>query len=129
MLVRISRPSRSIHCIRILRSDCVHPASVLFPKFLDEHWEWGGPPGPRPTPSSVHVLSAQTEPDPGVQRGRGRPPHAPSLYELQKQDTSFYHWRKRLAEQLPMKFALVETSRSSGGDPGLRRTVADRAGQ
>ena len=25
---------------------------------------------------------------------------------------SFYHWRKRLAEQLPMKFALVETSRS-----------------
>jgi transposase len=22
---------------------------------------------------------------------------------------SFYHWRKRLAEQLPMKFALVET--------------------
>ena len=26
---------------------------------------------------------------------------------------SFYHWRKRLAEQLPMKFALVETSRST----------------
>src|SRR5580658_2366321 len=26
---------------------------------------------------------------------------------------SFYHWRKRLAEQLPMKFALVETSQSS----------------
>jgi hypothetical protein len=26
---------------------------------------------------------------------------------------SFYHWRKRLAEQLPMKFALVETSRSA----------------
>ena len=25
---------------------------------------------------------------------------------------SFYHWRKRLAEQLPMKFALVETSQS-----------------
>jgi transposase len=22
---------------------------------------------------------------------------------------SFYHWRKRLAEELPMKFALVET--------------------
>jgi hypothetical protein len=26
---------------------------------------------------------------------------------------SFYQWRKRLAEQLPMKFALVETSRST----------------
>ncbi len=26
---------------------------------------------------------------------------------------SFYHWRKRLAAQLPMKFALVETSRSA----------------
>ncbi len=26
---------------------------------------------------------------------------------------SFYHWRKRLAEQLPMKFALVETSRGA----------------
>jgi transposase len=26
---------------------------------------------------------------------------------------SFYQWRKRLAEQFPMKFALVETSRSA----------------
>ena len=26
---------------------------------------------------------------------------------------SFYHWRKRLREELPMKFALVETSRSA----------------
>ena len=26
---------------------------------------------------------------------------------------SFYHWRKRLREQLPMKFALVESSRSA----------------
>ena len=26
---------------------------------------------------------------------------------------SFYHWRKRLAEQLPMKFALVETSQNA----------------
>jgi hypothetical protein len=26
---------------------------------------------------------------------------------------SFYHWRKRLREQLPMKFALVETSRAA----------------
>src|ERR1700722_20930000 len=26
---------------------------------------------------------------------------------------SFYHWRKRLLEQLPMKFALVETSQST----------------
>src|SRR5271154_6044728 len=26
---------------------------------------------------------------------------------------SFYHWRKRLREQLPMKFALVETRRNT----------------
>ena len=26
---------------------------------------------------------------------------------------SFYHWRKRLREQLPMKFALVETHRAA----------------
>jgi hypothetical protein len=26
---------------------------------------------------------------------------------------SFYHWRKRLQEQLPMKFALVETHRAA----------------
>jgi transposase-like protein len=26
---------------------------------------------------------------------------------------SFYQWRKRLAERLPMKFALVETNRSA----------------
>ncbi len=26
---------------------------------------------------------------------------------------SFYQWRKRLADQLPMKFALVETSQSA----------------
>jgi hypothetical protein len=26
---------------------------------------------------------------------------------------SFYHWRRRLREQLPMKFALVETSRGA----------------
>ena len=26
---------------------------------------------------------------------------------------SFYQWRKRLAEQLPVKFALVETNRSA----------------
>ena len=28
-------------------------------------------------------------------------------------EPSFYQWRKRLAERLPMKFALVETSRSA----------------
>jgi hypothetical protein len=26
---------------------------------------------------------------------------------------SFYHWRKRLREQLPMKFALIETHRAA----------------
>ncbi len=28
---------------------------------------------------------------------------------------SFYQWRKRLGEQLPMKFALVQTSRNTPG--------------
>ena len=28
-------------------------------------------------------------------------------------DYSFYHWRKRLREQLPMKFALVDTHRAA----------------
>jgi transposase-like protein len=28
-------------------------------------------------------------------------------------DPNFYQWRKRLAEQLPMRFALVETRRSA----------------
>jgi hypothetical protein len=35
---------------------------------------WGGPPGPRPTPPSAHFWQ---EPDQGVRRGRGRPPHYP----------------------------------------------------
>src|SRR5277367_4250263 len=34
---------------------------------------WGGPPGPRPTPSSAFLVVM--EPDHGVRRGRGRPPH------------------------------------------------------
>ena len=37
---------------RGIYGDGVH-SSVLFPKFLDERREWGGPPGPRPTPSSA----------------------------------------------------------------------------
>ncbi len=36
---------------------------------------WGGPPGPRPTPPSASVQNAAAEPDQGVRRGRGRPPH------------------------------------------------------
>ena len=42
---------------------------------------WGGPPGrsvsrhPRPTPSSASVLNAAAEPDQGVRRGPGGPPH------------------------------------------------------
>jgi hypothetical protein len=35
---------------------------------------WGGPPGPRTTPSSAFCLYSG-QPDPGVRRGRGRPPH------------------------------------------------------
>jgi len=36
---------------------------------------WGGPPGPRPTPPSALVFRVIPEPDQGVRRGRGRPPH------------------------------------------------------
>src|SRR5512146_2998484 len=35
---------------------------------------WGGPPGPRPTPSSAWV-GVGDQRDQGVARGRGRPPH------------------------------------------------------
>jgi transposase-like protein len=38
---------------------------------------------------------------------------------------SFYQWRKRLAAQLPVKFALVETSRSvAGSAAGIELTLA-----
>jgi hypothetical protein len=37
--------------------------------------KWGGRPRPRPTPSSASVLSVLEQPDQGVRRGRGRPPH------------------------------------------------------
>ena len=36
-----------------------------------------------------------------------------SVKQRRTSEYSFYQWRKRLAEQLPMKFALVETSRSA----------------
>jgi hypothetical protein len=36
---------------------------------------WGGPPGPRPTPSSACFSLVMAVPDLGVRRGRGRPPH------------------------------------------------------
>src|SRR6476469_7794649 len=36
---------------------------------------WGGPPGPPRTPTSACVSRDTTEPDQGVRRGRGRPPH------------------------------------------------------
>ena len=47
-------------------------ASVLNPKVFEEFAKWGGPPGPRPTPPS--------EPDQGVRRGRGRPPHSEPVH-------------------------------------------------
>jgi transposase-like protein len=42
---------------------------------------------------------------------------------------SFYQWRKRLAEQLPVKFALVETNRSapvSGGSVEVALATGER---
>src|SRR5208282_1952563 len=36
---------------------------------------WGGPPGPRPTPSLATVSRVRAAPDQGVRSGRGRPPH------------------------------------------------------
>jgi transposase-like protein len=37
---------------------------------------------------------------------------------------SFYQWRKRLAEQLPVKFALVETDRSTPAAAGVEVILA-----
>ena len=45
---------------------------------------WGGPPGPRPTPSSASVSSGREKPDQGLRRGRERPPHC-----------EFRGWRSR----------------------------------
>lgn len=42
-------------------------------------------------------------------------------------EQSFYVWRKRLQKQLPMRFALVETTRGErqpGGDTGLELILA-----
>jgi hypothetical protein len=36
---------------------------------------WGGPPGPRPTPTSACSSRVMAEPDQRFRRGRGRPPH------------------------------------------------------
>ena len=36
---------------------------------------------------------------------------------------SFYQWRKRLGEQLPMKFALVETSQSPSAAVALLEVI------
>ncbi len=38
-------------------------------------WKWGGRPRPRPTPSSASGLVATKQPDQGVRRGPGGPPH------------------------------------------------------
>lgn len=34
-------------------------------------------------------------------------------------DASFYTWRKRLSEESPLKFALVETGMTANAGPGL----------
>lgn len=39
---------------------------------------------------------------------------------------SFYQWRKRLREQLPMKFALVETNRSAPAAVEVMLTSGER---
>jgi len=47
----------------------------------------GGPPGPRPTPASASILSASTEPDQGVRRGRGvRPTLAREWHAAARKD-------------------------------------------
>jgi hypothetical protein len=40
---------------------------------------------------------------------------------------SFYHWRKRLREQLPMKFALIETSQSAPATVAVLEVIPPRA--
>jgi Cytochrome C oxidase, cbb3-type, subunit III len=42
---------------------------------MREQAMWGGPPGPRPTPTSASVSPVMAGPDQGVRRGRRRPPH------------------------------------------------------
>src|ERR1700677_1683098 len=63
-------------------------ASVLSRKLIEEDAQWGGPPGPQPTPPSASVLSLLEEPDQGVRRGRGRPPHYEICPEPWEQETS-----------------------------------------
>ena len=48
---------------------------------IEEFTMWGGPPGPRPTPSSASSRVI-VEPDQGVRRGRGRPPHRSSARQV-----------------------------------------------
>ena len=45
---------------------------------------WGGPPDPRATPSPASVSGVMAEPDQGVRRGRGRPPHSEVLDALDR---------------------------------------------
>jgi hypothetical protein len=58
---RLSRPC-AIRCK-------VRSSSLRSRKFVEK---WGGPPGPRTTPSSASVLSVLAQPDQGPQRSRGR---------------------------------------------------------
>jgi hypothetical protein len=48
----------------------------------------------------------------GEQQQSGMPVRA-FCQQHRTSEYSFYHWRKRLREQLPMKFALVETGRTA----------------
>ena len=48
----------------------------------------------------------------GEQQQSGMPVRA-FCQQHQTSEYSFYYWRKRLREQLPMRFALVETGRTT----------------
>jgi putative acetyltransferase len=59
-------------------------ASVPSPKCIEKVGMWGGPPGPRTTPS---VLSVLARAGPGARRGRWRPPHSEICSEPQRHHT------------------------------------------
>src|SRR3984885_4348445 len=80
---RRRRPPHAKICSELL----AHDTSILSPKFVEQVRTWGGPPGPRPTPSSAPVVSALESRTGGFGAGEGARPTAEICGELQGQNT------------------------------------------
>src|ERR1700733_5374108 len=91
---RRRRPPHAKICSELL----AHDTSILSPKFVEQVRTWGGPPGPRPTPSSAPVVSALESRTRGFGTGEGARPTAEICSELQGQNTS--RLLKRLAGEI-----------------------------